>query len=175
MPYIIIFGAIAIVLMMWFFSTQRSLAMLDETINNAMGQIGVQLSSRWDALSILLDLTKDCAEHEFKALSEAIESRRPVTAGSCATDAAEQENLIFCAMSRIVVVAEHYPVLKVDQLYQKTMDSANQYEGMARQSTFIYNDSVTKFNRQIRIFPTSVVAKILGFDRKDYLEIDHYS
>lgn len=163
-------GAILVILVLWFISTQRALAMLDENINNAMSQIGVQLSSRWDALSALLDLTKGYAEHEYKTLSETIKARRPVTADSSAKDAAEQENLLIGAMSRIMAVAEQYPTLKAAASYQKTMDSVNQYEGMVRQSRLIYNDSVTKLNRRIRMFPTSLVAGMLGFAKRDYLE-----
>ncbi len=169
LPFIMI-GAILVILVLWFISTQRALAMLDENINNAMSQIGVQLSSRWDALSALLDLTKGYAEHEYKTLSETIKARRPVTADSSAKDAAEQENLLIGAMSRIMAVAEQYPTLKADASYQKTMDSVNQYEGMVRQSRLIYNDSVTKLNRRIRMFPTSLVAGMLGFSKRDYLE-----
>ncbi|WP_352415759.1 LemA family protein [Oscillibacter ruminantium] len=169
LPFIMI-GAILVILVLWFISTQRALAMLDENINNAMSQIGVQLSSRWDALSALLDLTKGYAEHEYKTLSETIKARRPVTADSSAKDAAEQENLLIGAMSRIMAVAEQYPTLKADASYQKTMDSVNQYEGMVRQSRLIYNDSVTKLNRRIRMFPTSLVAGMLGFAKRDYLE-----
>ncbi|MDN0031496.1 LemA family protein [Oscillibacter ruminantium] len=169
LPFIMT-GAILVILVLWFISTQRALAMLDENINNAMSQIGVQLSSRWDALSALLDLTKGYAEHEYKTLSETIKARRPVTADSSAKDAAEQENLLIGAMSRIMAVAEQYPTLKADASYQKTMDSVNQYEGMVRQSRLIYNDSVTKLNRRIRMFPTSLVAGMLGFAKRDYLE-----
>jgi len=74
LPFIMT-GAILVILVLWFISTQRALAMLDENINNAMSQIGVQLSSRWDALSALLDLTKGYAEHEYKTLSETIKAR----------------------------------------------------------------------------------------------------
>lgn len=169
LPFIMT-GAILVILVLWFISTQQALAMLDENINNAMSQIGVQLSSRWDALSALLDLTKGYAEHEYKTLSETIKARRPVTADSSAKDAAEQENLLIGAMSRIMAVAEQYPTLKADASYQKTMDSVNQYEGMVRQSRLIYNDSVTKLNRRIRMFPTSLVAGMLGFAKRDYLE-----
>lgn len=169
LPYIIL-GVILGIIILWFISVQRRLAMLDENINNAMSQIGVQLSSRWDALSALLDLTKGYAEHEYKTLSETIKARRPVTADSSARDAAEQENLLIGAMGRIMAVAEQYPTLKADQGYQNTMDRVNQYEGMVRQSRLIYNDSVTKLNRAIRMFPTSLAAGILGFSKRDYLE-----
>ncbi|MEA4841863.1 MAG: hypothetical protein VB134_01645 [[Clostridium] symbiosum] len=37
---------------------KRRLVVLDENIRNAMSQIGVQFSSRFDALTVLLDLTK---------------------------------------------------------------------------------------------------------------------
>lgn len=170
MQIYIIIGGILVILVMWFISVQRRLTLLDENINNAMSQIGVQLSSRWDALSALLDLTRGYAEHEYKTLSETIRARRPITAESSARDAAEQENLLIGAMGRIMAVAEQYPTLKADQSYRKIMDSVNQYEGMVRQSRLVYNDSVTKLNRAIRMFPTSLAAGMMGFSRRDYLE-----
>ena len=68
MVAIIIIIAIIAVLAMWVMSTQRRLVVLDENINNAMSQIGVQLSSRFDALSALLDLTKGYAAIETQTL-----------------------------------------------------------------------------------------------------------
>ncbi len=50
--------AIAAVIVLWIISTQRKLVVLDENVNNDMSQIGVQLSSRFDALTALLDLQK---------------------------------------------------------------------------------------------------------------------
>lgn len=166
----IILVTVVVVLVSWFIFTQRLLAMLDENINNAMSQIGVQLSSRWDALSTLLDLTKGYAEHEYKTLSETIKARRPVNAKSSPAEAAEQENLLIGAMSHIAAVAEQYPTLKADQNYAKTMDSVNQYEGMVHQSRLTYNDSVTKLNHHIRMFPTRLIAGIMGFSKRNYLE-----
>ena len=62
-------AALVIIIILWIISAQRSLAAMDENVNNAMSQIGVQLSSRWDALTALLDLTKGCAEYEDKTVS----------------------------------------------------------------------------------------------------------
>ena len=77
---------VLILLVLWFISTQRRLVAMDENINNAMSQIGVQLSSRWDALTALLDLTKGYAEHEYKTLSETIKMRSGITAKSTAAE-----------------------------------------------------------------------------------------
>ena len=69
-----------------------------------------------------------------------------------------------------MAVAESYPDLKANENYIKTMDNVNDYEKMVRQSRLIYNDSVTKLNRAIRMFPTSLVAGMLGVTSRDYLE-----
>ncbi len=174
MGYIIggIIVFLILVAVLWFVSTQRKLATMDENINNAMSQIGVQLSSRWDALTALLDLTKGYAEHEYKTISDTIKERRTITAESTPNDVAAQENIITNALGKIMAVAESYPDLKANQNYIKTMDSVNEYENKVRQSRLIYNDSVTKLNRQIRMFPTSMVAGMLGFSKRDYLEAE---
>ncbi|MEG2081007.1 MAG: LemA family protein, partial [Oscillospiraceae bacterium] len=51
-----------------------------------------------------------------------------------------------------------------------TMDSVNKYETAVRQSRLVYNDSVTKLNRKIRMFPASLIAGMVGFKSRDYLE-----
>lgn len=167
---IIIILAVILVIVLWFISTQRKLVVMDENINNAMSQIGVQLSSRWDALTALLDLTKGYAEHEYKTISDTIKMRTSITARSSASDVNKQENILTEAMGRIMAVAESYPELKANENYIKTMDSVKEYENMVRQSRLIYNDSVTKLNRAIRMFPTSIAAGIMNITSRDYLE-----
>ena len=168
---LIIVAIIVVLLLSWIISVQRRLVAMDENINNAMSQIGVQLSSRFDALTALLDLTKGYAAHEATTLIETIKSRRSViTAKSTPEDVLKQEGVISEALGRISMVAERYPELKADKGYAKCMDAVDSYEKMVRTSRLIYNDSVTKLNRELRLFPTSLVAGLLGFRMRDYLE-----
>ena len=144
---LIIVGVVLVIIILWFISAQRKLVAMDENINNAMGQIGVQLSSRWDALTALLDLTKGYADHEYKTISDTIKMRTSINSNSSAAEVNKQENMLTEAMGKIMAVAESYPELKANENYIKTMDSVNEYEKMVRQSRLIYNDSVTKLNR----------------------------
>ena len=163
--------AIIAVIVLWTISTQRKLVVLDENISNAMSQIGVQLSSRFDALTALLDLTKGYVKHESETLIETIKSRRSViTAKSTPDDVLRQEGVISEALGRIAMVTEKYPELKANQTYTKTMDAVETFENMVRTSRLIYNDSVTKLNRKIRMFPVSMIAVMLGFRQREYLE-----
>lgn len=164
-------AAVVAVIALWTISTQRKLVVLDENISNAMSQIGVQLSSRFDALTALLDLTKGYAKHESETLIETIKSRRSViTAKSTPDDVVHQEGIISEALGRIAMVTEQYPELKADKTYMKTMDAVQTFENMVRTSRLIYNDSVTKLNREIRMFPVSMIANMLGFQQRNYLE-----
>lgn len=167
----IIIGVIIVILFAWLISVQRKLVVMDENINNAMSQIGVQLSSRFDALSALLDLTKGYAYHESKTLIETIKSRRSIiTATSTPEDVLRQEGVISETLGRISMVAEQYPELKANENYVKCMNAVDSYEKMVRTSRLIYNDSVTKLNRELRMFPTSLVAGIFSFRQREYLE-----
>lgn len=171
MPYIIILGGIIILAVPWIVLYQRSLIVLDENINNAIAQMGVLLSPRWDALTSLLELTKGYSELEYNTLTEAIKARRSITRDSTPEDINTQENIIAEVMGRIMTVAEDYPELKVDKVYIKTLGAVNQYENMVQTSRLIYNDCVEKLNHSIRMFPVSMIAGMLGFPKRPYIEV----
>ena len=167
---VIIIIAIVAIIVLWLIGVQRKLVSKEELCKNAMSQIGVQQSSRWDALTALAELTKSYNEHEYNTIRDVIAQRTGITSGSNAKDADAQEDMMTSVLSRIVAVAEQYPELKANENYAKTMDSVNLYENQVRTSRMVYNDSVTSYNRIVRQFPDSIAAGILGFREKDYLQ-----
>ena len=168
----IIVIAIAAVLVLWFVSVQRKLVGKDEMCKNSLSQIGVQQSSRWDALTALAELVKSYNEHEYKTLMDVI-AKRKSTDGNSSIEVIEiQEKAISGAIRQINVVAEQYPELKASENYSKAMDSVNTYENQVRMSRMVYNDSVTVYNRIIRQIPDSLVAGILHFAERKYLEVE---
>ena len=74
--------------------------------------------------------------------------------------------------AKLIAVAEAYPDLKANQNYQQTMASIEKYEENVRLSRMTFNDTVTRFNQQVRVFPTSLIAGMLGFAKRDYLADD---
>ena len=168
---IIIAGTAVVLLTLWAVSCRRRLAVMDENVNNAMTQIGVQFSSRFDALTALLNLTKGYAAQEAQTLIDTVKVRRSaITVTSTPDDVLKQEGVIAEVLDRIFVVAERYPELKANENYAKCMNAVDSYEKMVRTSRLIYNDTVTKLNRELKMFPTSLIAGVLGFRQRDYLE-----
>lgn len=164
-------SAAAVLLILWAISCRRRLAVMEENINNAMVQIGVQLSSCFNALTALLDLAGEYADHEVQPLIETVKFRRSdITGTSTPEDVLKQENVIAETLNRISMVAERCPDLKADANYTRCMNAVDSYEKMVCTSRLIYNDSVTKLNRELRMFPAALIARVFGFRQRDYLE-----
>lgn len=144
---------------------------MNENINHTMSQIGIQLSSRFEALTALVDILKEYDAHEPQALMEAIKTRRSnITATSTPYDVQKQEHVISEVLDRISMITPFHPEIQTNEKYAKCMNALENYNKMMRTSRLIYNDNVTRLNRELRLFPTSLLIGILGFHEREYLE-----
>ena len=169
MQFLIILVLLIVIIGIWVVSTQRKLVIMDENINNAMGQIGVHLSARMDALIALLDIIGTYAPLDTPLWIEKVKSnRKDIHATSMPKEALEQEVMIIEALKFVESVVEQNPQIKTDKSFVKRMGAMDTYERMMRTNHLIYNDSVTKLNQSIRMFPTKWIAGILGFHKRNY-------
>ena len=164
--------ALAVIIIGYFISTQRSLVSLDEMCKNALSQIEVQLNSRFDAVVALAKTAAQYAKHESETIIQTIEARGGHTSAATPAGINAQSDLLSQMMSRLNVVVEQYPELKASELYKKAQEGQAQYEENVRMSRVVYNDTATKMNRMVRQWPSSIVAQMLHFDVKDYLKVD---
>lgn len=168
-PVIIILVIVA-ALVLWGISMQNKLVQSDELCNNALKQINVQQVSRYDAIKALVKLTREYASYESETLEKVIAQRKITSAANpTISEINENEAALQQMSARLIAVAEQYPELKANQNYQQTMADIKQYEENVRLSRMTFNDTVTKFNNMVRMFPGSLVAGILGFAKRDYL------
>ena len=165
--------ALAVIIIGYFISTQRSLVSLDEMCKNALSQIEVQLNSRFDAVIALAKTAAQYAKHESETIIQTIEARGGHTSAATPAGINAQSDLLGQMMSRLNVVVEQYPELKASELYQNAQAGQTEYEENVRMSRMVYNDTATKMNRMVRQLPSSIVAQMLHFDVKDYLKVDN--
>ena len=165
--------ALAVIIIGYFISTQRSLVSLDEMCKNALSQIEVQLNSRFDAVVALAKTAAQYAKHESETIIQTIEARGGHTSAATPAGINAQSDLLGQMMSRLNVVVEQYPELKASELYQNAQEGQAEYEENVRMSRMVYNDTATKMNRMVRQWPSSIVAQMLHFDVKDYLKVDN--
>lgn len=170
LPTLIAIAAVAAVIASWAISARRKLVALDENAGNALSQLGVQLSARFDALTALLTLTKGYAGFESEALLRAVQSARStITAKSTPDDVLQQEKILSEALDRIAKITKRYPALAASQSYIQVLGAVHAFEGMMRTSRLIYNAGAEKLNREIRVFPALVIAGAMGLRQRGYL------
>ena len=165
--------AVLAVLVIWIIGVQNRLVKSDEKCNNALKQINVQQISRFDALKALIKLTREYASYEADTLEKIVKERKIVSSPNpTAADINANEEALAAIGAKLIAVAEAYPDLKASANYQQTMKDIKDYEENVRLARMTFNDTVTMFNQQVRVFPTSLVAGILGFAKRDYLADD---
>jgi len=121
----------------------------------------------------LVKLTREYASYESETLEKIIAQRKVVSsANPTAADINANQSALDEISAKLIAVSERYPDLKASQNYRETMESLKGYEENVRLARMTYNDTVTKFNNQVRVFPASIVAGMLGFAAKEYLEED---
>lgn len=172
---IIIAVALLLLLVVWFISTYNNLVKTEEFVNNAKGQIAVQIESRWDALTNMIQAAKKYSEYEANTLKEVIDSRSKVTSDTSVDIMEAQEGMQERLLSRLIAISEAYPELKADGLYNKAMDNVKGFENNVRLARMTYNDTVTKYNRLCKTIPSSFVASATGRTPMDYFEVSNAS
>ena len=172
---IVIIAVIVLVvfLVMWVISVQNKLVKADEISKNALKQINVQQMSRYDAIKALVKLTREYAGYEGETLQKVIAERKITSSPNpTVADINANERALSGLTAQVTAVAAQYPQLKANEGYLNTMKDIKAYEENVRLSRMTFNDTVTRFNNQVRMFPGSLVASMLGFAPKEYLADD---
>jgi len=143
---------------------------LKERVKNARGQIATQIESRWDAVSNLIAATKEYAQYESETLEKIVQQRTSVGENSSIDDLEANDSQLNNVVGRLLAISESYPDLKASEVYKQTMESINKIEDNVCHSRMIYNDVVTRYNRQLKQVPTNIIGKMFKFTEEKYFE-----
>lgn len=160
---LVVFIAIIVAIALFVMVIYNGLVALRQTVRNAWAQIDVQLKRRHDLIPNLVNTVKGYAAHEKETLERVINARAQATSAKLPAEAIAAEGKLSNALARLLAVAESYPDLKANQNFlalQEELVSTENKISFARQ---FYNDSVTRYNTKIEIFPNVLLSGILGF------------
>lgn len=165
MVYIIII----VVLILILFLIYNYLVGLNNRCNNAWSNIDNQLKRRKDLIPNLVEVTKGYAKHERETLVEIVNKR---TKNTNMQSLAKETEEISDNIKKIFAIGEKYPDLKANKIYQNLQIELVGTEDKIAFARQFYNDCVQKYNTAIMMFPTSIVAKLLKYEKKDYFKIE---
>ncbi|MPY92059.1 MAG: LemA family protein [Acidimicrobiia bacterium] len=172
MVVLLIIVVLLVVLVVFAVATYNGLIKLKNRIEAAWAQIDVQLKRRHDLIPNLVETVKGYAAHERETLDAVITARNQAMSASTPHQAAEGENQITGALSRLFALSEAYPDLKANQNFQQLQEELTATEDKIAYARQFYNDSVMRYNAKIQSFPAVIFANMLGFKPREYFEAE---
>ena len=149
----------------------NSLVHARNAADNAFASVEVMMKKRWDLIPGLVDSVQRFVEHESGVLEEVIGLRARATAtGVPAEQAAALDGQMGRALGQLLVTAEAYPDLKADQNFQQLQRALNEVEEQISAARRTFNAAAKAYNDAVRMFPTNLLAAVLGHRERTYFD-----
>jgi len=141
-------------------------------VEETESDIDVMFKKRFDLIPNLVETVKAYMTHERETLVELTELRSRAQAGGLTN---EQLNALASKASRVgrglMLQVENYPDLKASNNFLQLQASWNEVEEQLSASRRNFNAAVNSYNNGLEQFPTNIMARSMGYMRKEYIEI----
>lgn len=161
---------LALAIVGWYISTRNKFIRMQQDIENSESRIDVYLTKRFDLLTKMLDTTKGYMKHEQETLAKVVAMRNPGVNASL-KEKAYFDQQMSTATRQLHMVAERYPDLKADRMFNNLQHSQSEVEENLQAARSNFNANVSAFNKAILQFPASIVAGS-RFTKKEYFEAE---
>jgi LemA protein len=185
---IIILAVVGIVILVgfllfgWVTRTYNSLVRQDETVNQAWAQVQNQYQRRVDLVPNLVEVVKGYAAHEKEVFENVAEARSSVGKLQVTPEILNDPQLfqkfqeaqagLSSWLSRLLAVVENYPQLKANENFLQLQAQLEGTENRISVERKRFNEVVQEFNINVRTFPASIIAGMLGFAQKQYFKAE---
>lgn len=152
----------------------------EEAVNSAWSQVENQYQRRADLIPNLVSTVQGVADFEKSTMTEVTDARSKVgSVNITANDLSDPQKFqqfqqaqdqLSSALSRLLVVAENYPQLKANENFLQLQSQLEGTENRIAVERRRFNEVVQHYNTSVRSFPTLIIAKIFGFNEKQYFK-----
>lgn len=170
--WVIIIAVVAL-LAVYVVGVQRSLVNLSEEVNASWSDIEVQYQRRADLIPNIVETVKAQAIKEQEIFTQIAEARSKLSGAATVQEKIDANAEVSSVLGRLIAIAENYPELKQNQGFQDLRVTLEGTENRIAVARKYYNDKVKEYNKKIKVFPTNIVAGILGYnDEFPYIEAE---
>ena len=143
-------------------------------IDEALGQIEVQLKRRHDLIPNLVQAVKGYMGFEQDVLTRVTEARANAVAAGAQGPAqqAQAENALTGSLRSLFAVVENYPDLKANQNVMQLQEELTTTENQISFSRQHYNATVLDYNNSIQTIPSVLIAGPLGFTKREFFDAE---
>jgi LemA protein len=145
-------------------------------VDEAVGQIEVQLKRRHDLVPNLVAAVKDIMGFEQDVLTRVTEARANAVAagaqGQVTRDQVQAENQLSGALRSLFAVAEAYPQIRSNENVLALQEQLTTTENQISFSRQHYNATVNEYNTTIQTIPSVLIAGPLGFVKREFFDAE---
>ena len=169
----VIAAAVVLVVLVIVVSSYNRFVRQRQLIDNSWSNVDTELKRRYDLVPNLVETVKGYASHEQATFTEVIEARSAaVSSTGTPAEQAGDENMLVGALRQLLAVSEAYPDLKANTGFLELQQELVRTEDRIQAARRFYNANVRAYNTRVQSVPTNLVARIGGFERSDFFEID---
>lgn len=165
-----IIALMLVVIALLFIPKYNNLVTAEENVDSKWAQVENQLQRRYDLIPNLVESVKGFANHEQEVISSITQARAQMGSANTPEEQAAANDALTGALSRLLVVVENYPTLKADANFRQLMDELAGTENRLAVAREDYNNEVQQFNKQVKRFPSNLMAGMFGFEQKEYFK-----
>lgn len=158
-----IIWAIVLLLIAFAIGAYNKLVWLKNSIDNATGDMDVQMKMRFDLIDNLVNTVKGYATHEKDTLDKLTQARTQWMNASTQEDKAAADNMLSGALKTLFATSENYPDLKANTNFLQLQSELSNIENQIAGSRRYYNATIREYNDALMSFPSNIVAKMFGF------------
>ena len=174
---IAVVGVLAVIVL-WGIGVNNKLVTQEENVSKTWSQVENVYKRRMDLIPQLVNTVQGAANYEKSVLTEVTNARAGVqqtqvdpsqlSEQQIAAYQKAQDNLSKALATTIKVTVERYPELTATQGFRDLQTQLEGTENRIAVERAKFNEAVQAYNTKLRRFPTSLIAGMLGFEKKGY-------
>lgn len=158
----IILGVIVLIVI-YVLVTYNSLIMMKNRVEEAFSTMDVYLKKRWDLIPNLVETVKEYASHEEQTLKDVVSLRNSAYDSMNSNEKIDINNKMSQGVTKLMALAEAYPDLKANENFKDLSNKLTRLEDDIANSRKYYNGTVRIMNNKVQMFPSNIIAGMLGF------------
>lgn len=162
---------VIILLLIWMISTYNHLVKLKNRVQDQWSQVDVQLKRRFDLIPNIVESVKGYTQHEKETLEMVTNARNSALNAKKPQDEMSADNELTGALTRLFSLTEAYPELKADENFKELQRNLKETEDKIAYARQFYNDVVLKYKNAREVFPTNIIADLLGMKEIAFFEV----
>ena len=141
-------------------------------VDNSLTVLNKSIEKILNIVSNILNTSKKYLKYEQDIITKISNTVKNYSSCDDLVKKSDAYALINNDLNSLFTLIEAYPELKEDKNFIKDKQYFTDLENECLKLTKIYNNDVQMYNNSVNSFPGNIVAKIFGFNKKDFFDIN---